>query len=134
MLYDNEPIRQLASAEQQGGQIQVPNLNDNLAVVWSSSATGVQLWRDGVVTTITDDGRGGPINNEGVICFGRWDPVELNWGAWMLRDEEFVQIMPPTFGALSAGVTDRGEVALSWGRPFERHVALLTASVFRGGP
>lgn len=86
---------------------------------------GLQRWRDGVVTDLTDWGSVPSINARGDIAFHRSYHGIYTGQIWMLRDGRFVQMTDDDEFNDVPVINDRGDIVYDAGRPFITDVRLL---------
>ncbi|MCG3127168.1 MAG: hypothetical protein CHACPFDD_02026 [Phycisphaerae bacterium] len=76
----------------------------------------VQIWQDGVTTTLTDWGSAPYLNNTGQIALDRWhDDIEV-WQVWLASNGEFRRLTDEPVWNFVGDINDRGEIVWQRGQ------------------
>jgi hypothetical protein len=104
--------------DQEDYEPRAPHLNNEGTVVFSSvdhdvTHDGIRVWKDGVVTWLTDWGRNPRINDRGDIYFIRWYDDNRTWQSWLYLGERFYQLTDDPFWNTDGDINNQGQVV--WG-------------------
>ncbi|MCC7293840.1 MAG: hypothetical protein IT449_17415 [Phycisphaerales bacterium] len=128
MLYRDGRIRQLDP--EYSFEPQTPSINNTSTVAWtnnfnSDGRSGIQLWKDGIVSDLTEWGDVPDVNESGEVAFTRWYDIEQTRQVWLYRTGRFIQMTSDQDFNYGPSMNDAGDLAFQSGRPFVTDIRML---------
>jgi len=98
---------------------QIPDVDNQVRVAWDGSPHGLEVWQDGVTTTLVEANTACPgLNDRGDVAY-QFKTTYTPWYLWLYRKDQFVRIsndldIENLIDNGRADINDAGEIAWWW--------------------